>query len=108
MGQKTHPIGLRVGLHRKWASSWYGTFNNKNSFDKSAVNPAFLSQGFISSRGGNYLSGLEDLIENLIKRSTVTKFSTARRVLPVDFRVFNGYAGHTYGFFFYTKLVGRR
>jgi ribosomal protein S3 len=25
MSQKIHPIGLRVGLHRKWNNSWFET-----------------------------------------------------------------------------------
>jgi len=28
MGHKAHPIGLRLGVHRKWKSNWY--FDSKN------------------------------------------------------------------------------
>ena len=28
MGHKVHPIGLRLGIHRKWKSNWY--FDSKN------------------------------------------------------------------------------
>lgn len=108
MGQKTHPIGFRVGLHRKWASSWYGSVQNKNYFDNTTPNTTFLSQGYISSRGGGYVSGRGDFIENLIKRYSVTKFSNSRRILPIDFRFFKSFAGYTYGFLFYTKLCTRR
>ncbi len=108
MGQKTHPIGLRVGFYRKWVSSWYGSSKNKNNYESSLSNQTFLSQGIISSRGGAYLSGREDIVENLIKRYSVTKFSNSRRILPVDFRFFKGFAGHTFGFLIYTKRLARR
>ena len=32
MGQKVHPIGLRLGIHRKWKSSWYFDSNNYTKF----------------------------------------------------------------------------
>lgn len=108
MGQKTHPIGLRVGLHRKWVSSWYGSFQNKKNFDAIPSNQTFLSQGVISSRGGYYLSGRSDFVENIIKRYSIKKFANFRRILPVDFRLFKGFGGHTYGFLIYSKLVSRR
>lgn len=28
MGQKVHPVGLRLGITRSWASKWYGTSQN--------------------------------------------------------------------------------
>jgi len=28
MGHKAHPIGLRLGVHRKWKSNWF--FESKN------------------------------------------------------------------------------
>ncbi len=68
----------------------------------------FLSNGAVASRGGLYFTGREDFIENLLKRYSVTKFSNARRLLPVDFRVFKGYGGQRYGFLIYTKLLTRR
>ena len=34
MGQKTHPTGFRVGIIRKWASSWYAKFKEYGVFVK--------------------------------------------------------------------------
>lgn len=34
MGQKTHPTGFRVGIIRKWASSWYAKFKDYGVFVK--------------------------------------------------------------------------
>jgi hypothetical protein len=31
MGQKTHPIGLRVGIYRKWNTTWFVEKNNYKS-----------------------------------------------------------------------------
>lgn len=99
MGQKTHPIGLRIGIYRKWASSWYGDLNQP------ASQQAF---GVIASRGGSYLSGIEDLLTNIFKRYSVTKFTKTPRILLVDFRLFKGFGGHRYGFMVYTKLLMRK
>jgi ribosomal protein S3 len=32
MGQKVNPIGLRLGVHRKWNSNWSFDFNNYSKF----------------------------------------------------------------------------
>ncbi len=108
MGQKTHPIGLRVGTHRKWVSSWYSSFKDYNNFFQITHKQSYTSNGVINSRGGNFVSSREDFIENYIMRYPFTKVSGARRRLPVDFRLFKGYAGHTYGFIIYTKLLSNR
>ena len=99
MGQKTHPIGLRVGIYRKWASSWYGNTKETGSHQ---------TFGIIAPRGGTYLSGMEDLLTQMFKRYSVTKFTKTPRILLVDFRLFKGFGGHTYGFMIYTKLLGRK
>ncbi len=113
MGQKTHPIGLRVGINRKWTSTWY-SFNNEKSSIAGTSNSQ-LSQSFskkepiniqsvISSRGGNYVPGIQSFLENLFLRYTYTKLSTTRRFFPVDFRLFKGIGGQVHGFFIYLKL----
>lgn len=108
MGQKTHPNGLRVGLYRKWVSSWYGSRNEQNSFNPS-IKKNFLSpQGVISARGGVFFSNIDDFIENIFKRYFMTKISFSRRLRLVDFRFFKGRGGQTYGFLFYTKLIMRQ
>ena len=104
MGQKTHPIGLRVGLSQKWSSSWYNT--NKGFFENKNQN--FLSKGVVAMRGGVYFNGIEDFIIKLLNRKINTKFNNTYQYMPVDFRFFKGYSGHTYGFLIYTKLVTQR
>jgi hypothetical protein len=101
MGQKTHPIGLRVGSHRKWSSSWYNY--EKGFFVKNQI--SFTSNGIILSRGGSYLNGVESFIEKLIKNKLFTNYTKTSQYIPVDFRFYKGTAGYTYGFFMYTKLV---
>ncbi len=108
MGQKTHPIGLRVGIQRKWISSWYGSLKESNSFVQLSNKQSYRTQGAIYSRGGNFVFGREDFVENFLSRYPFTKLSGSRRLLPVDFRLFKGYAGHRYGFIIYTKLLTRR
>ncbi len=101
MGQKTHPIGLRVGTHRKWASSWY-------NFEKSTYRKrqnSVVSNGMINPRGGIYRNGVELFIEKLIKHKLFTNYKIIPQIIPVDFLFYKGYAGYTYGFFIYTKLL---
>jgi len=99
MGQKVHPIGLRIGSYRKWASSWYGGFKETNTHQ---------TFGVISTRGGVFNSGIEDLLYNLFKRYSQTKFIKSTKLVFVDFRLFKGFGGHLYGFILYTKLIGSR
>lgn len=133
MGQKTHPIGLRVGLHRKWNTTWYqaSSVNNASaSISKSSAfqqqginltsksifngNPSQIQspydnltshQGVIASRGGNFLSSTENLITNLLTRYAFSKFSQASRLLLVDVKLFKATAGHLFLVVFYTKLL---
>ena len=28
MGQKTHPVGFRLSVNKKWKSNWFATKNN--------------------------------------------------------------------------------
>lgn len=108
MGQKTHPNGLRVGLYRKWVSSWYGSRNEQSKFNSSRKKNYINPQGVISSYGGNFFSSRDDFIENIFKRYFITKISFTRRLILVDFRFFKGRGGQTYGFLFYTKLIRRK
>jgi hypothetical protein len=101
MGQKTHPIGLRVGTHRKWASSWYNF--EKSTYRKQQNSTA--SNGIINPRGGIYRNGVELFIEKLIKHKLFTNYKIIPQTIPVDFLFYKGYAGYTYGFFIYTKLL---
>lgn len=100
MGQQIHPIGLRVGVSRKWASSWY--INPKETTSPQQ------SFGVISARGGMFLSGMEETLTHLFKRYSLTKFTNTSRVIIVDFRLFKGFGGHRYGFRVYTKLLTQK
>ncbi len=102
MGQKVHPIGFRVGIHRKWNTSWYGISQN-NEVVRSKSNFSF--KGIISPRGGVFVEGLQDFVETLLRRYSITKFAVSRQYRPVDFRCFKGIGGHRYCFIFYVKYI---
>jgi len=104
MGQKTNPIGFRVGTHRKWTSSWYNS--DKGFFVTKAS--TFLSKGVLNPRGAAYVNGVETFIEKLIKHKLFSNYSKGSNYIPVDFRFYKGYAGYTYGFFIYTKLISTK
>jgi hypothetical protein len=55
MGQKCHPIGLRLGIHRKWGTSWFAL-------------PATGIAATVSARGGVVRAGIEDLLAVLLAR----------------------------------------
>ena len=59
MGQKANPVGLRVGLHRKWSSSWLTTNSSVETFKYSPV---------ISARGGLVRSSREDTLCSFLRR----------------------------------------
>ena len=59
MGQKSHPIGLRLGIHRKWGTSWFAL-------------PATGRAATVSSRGGIVRSGIEDRLSILLTRLPFT------------------------------------
>lgn len=69
MGQKTHPHGLRVGIHRKWNSTW---------FAQGAEYPQFLANQ----------RNIEELIENGLQNFSYTKASGATRLSLVEIRIF--------------------
>jgi hypothetical protein len=101
MGQKTNPIGLRVGIHRKWAASWYN-YDINSFIDKTG---SFTSKGVINPRGGSYINGIETFIDKLIKHKLFTNQIDIPQFMPVDFRFYKGFAGYTYGFLLYTKFI---
>lgn len=103
MGQKTNPIGLRVGIYHKWTSSWYD--NNKAYTNKKL---SYVNNGIISSRGGAYFTGLESFALLLFKRYSRTKVTKSPFIIPFDFRLFKGSGGQSYGFLRYTKFVRQR
>lgn len=66
MGQKTHPIGLRLGISKGWESNWYGgkDYSEKLFEDEKIRN--YLQQRI--TRGG--ISKI--VIERTLKRITIT------------------------------------
>lgn len=69
MGQKTHPHGLRVGIHRKWNYSWYGdSLESKNLFFQQR--------------------SVEELLKTLLYLYTYTRISSVRCILLVDIKLF--------------------
>jgi len=51
---------------------------------------------------------MEDLLTHIFKRNPFTKFSGTSKIILVDFRLFKGFGGHTYGFMIYTKLLNQK
>lgn len=138
MGQKAHPIGLRLGLHRKWASSWYPVQNT-------VIGGGRIPSQIIS-RGGYGVSGREEILTLLLRslpRLAVGKQSSTRvptifsgsrnptivqstqtalssraalassdhprpRFLPIDLRVRVGAGGTLFVTLFYRSRLGRK
>lgn len=69
MGQKTHPHGLRVGIHRKWNSTW---------FAQGTEYPQFLANQ----------RNIEALLQNGLQSYAYTKASGATRLSLVETRIF--------------------
>ncbi len=104
MGQKTHPIGFRVGISRKWFASWYGDQKVKASFDTRTSKQFFNFKGSIVSRGGSFVSEIQDFFDKLIYHMSFINSFFARRTLLVDFRIFKVSGGLTYVFFIYVNI----
>ena len=119
MGQKSHPIGLRLGIHRKWGTSWFAL-------------PATGRAATVSARGGAVRSGREDRLTALLarlpfivsqtrsnsrpinpsrssgrsRRSGSRRTTTASRLFPVDLQVRPGIGGSLTVVLSYTTLRG--
>ena len=61
MGQKSHPVGLRLGINRTWDSRWFGGRAyaellhqdiglRKYLFDKLIVKEAYVGKGLVMKR----------------------------------------------------------
>lgn len=124
MGQKTSPIGLRLGLHRKWATSW-GALHNNNPTHRIAPN--------VTARGGEGRSGVEERVSTLLGRRIIpfhgtqqsssydselstqdtailpisVPLQTFHRFFPIDLQLIVGATGNLFVVFFYIKLRGR-
>lgn len=68
MGQKTHPIGFRLGIIKGWESNWYG---GKNFGDKLVEDEKI--RAYILARVPNPKSGISRIvIERTLKKITIT------------------------------------
>ena len=47
MGHKTNPIGLRLGIYRKWNSNWFVNSKNYPKFLHLNLNIEKFFQGFL-------------------------------------------------------------
>jgi len=47
MGHKAHPIGLRLGIHRKWKSNWFINFKNYGNLLHVNLNIDRFFRGFL-------------------------------------------------------------
>lgn len=115
MGQKYHPLGLRLGLHRKWNTSWYSPTVTLSA------SSTFIS-GAVLRRGGIRQGGRESLLQALVRRAPRPLFSSslasgssssglsqlstesAPRLLPVDLHIEIGSGGSLFFLFFYAKM----
>jgi hypothetical protein len=85
MGQKTHPHGLRVGIHRKWNSTWF-------------------------AQGGEYPQimahqrHVEEILQNALQSYAYTKSSGTTRLSLVDVRLFKQGMRRLYIFVFFYKF----
>jgi hypothetical protein len=119
MGQKSHPIGLRLGIHRKWGTSWFAL-------------PTTGIAATVSARGGVVRAGIEDRLTTLLarlpfvvnqvqsnsrtdnptqsggrsRRSGARRTVAASRVFPVDLQVRPGVGGSLTVVLSYTTLRG--
>lgn len=89
MGQKIHPIGLRVGIHRKWNQTWF----NQNLEAKNL----FFQQ-----------KNLEYFFKAFFQQFPYTKISTTKKLLVVDLKFFKHGTKTLYLFIFFYKLRTKR
>lgn len=89
MGQKTHPHGLRVGIHRKWNSSWYGV----------------ETEGKVLYF---YQKSVEEFFKVWMSLQTYTKISKIKRTLLVDLKMFKQGTHQFFIFVFFYKLRTKR
>ena len=90
MGQKTHPIGLRVGLwQRKWNNSWYTSTTN-------------YSKTFFSQHRVN------EMLRNFFYSYNLTKKMFTNRALLVNTRFIKSNMTSGFLFILFYKLRAKR
>lgn len=108
MGNKVNPTGFRIGVSRKWTSSWFSPSNVQKSFDSAQAKNTLLSKGVVSSRGGFSLSSFEDILRGFFKRYLYVSRNRSRRFLPLEVYCIKGAGQHLFIFLTYVKLRGRQ
>ncbi len=89
MGQKIHPVGLRVGLHRKWTNTWV-------SFSKEYT-PSF-----------NYQLQVEKMLKCFFYYYKFTKINTTKKVFLVDAKIYKNGPRQIFLFVFFYKMISKR
>jgi hypothetical protein len=89
MGQKIHPHGLRVGITRKWNSSWF-------------------SSGIEWKKLFFYQKEVENFFKVLFYFYPYTKISKRKRVLLFDVKLFKYTLTKIFLFVFFYKLRTKR
>lgn len=85
MGQKTHPIGLRIGIHRKWNTTWFAEGENYKT--------SFFAQNQV-----------EQFFKSFFYFYSSTKSSWTKRVWLVDLKWFRSGLYQLYIFIFFYKF----
>ncbi len=89
MGQKIHPNGLRVSIHRKWNQSWFAS--------NSEWRDLFFHQ-----------QQLETFFKAFFYFNPYTKKSITKRILLVDLKLYKYTARQLFLFIFFYKMRTRR
>lgn len=89
MGQKIHPHGFRVGLHRKWSSSWMGIEKEKKNI--------FFQQLYV-----------EKMLKSFLFFYAYTKTSLTKKLLLVDVKIYKFGPRRSFIFVFCYKMRTKR
>lgn len=89
MGQKIHPIGLRIGIHRKWNQTWFAENNQAKAM--------FFHQ-----------KNIESFFKAFFQKFAYTKLSMTKKLLVVDLKFYKYYTNTLYLFVFFYKMRTKR
>ncbi len=89
MGQKIHPHGLRVGIHKKWTDSWLGIEKN-------------IKKSFFQQRQ------IENIFKAIFHFYSYTKVSLTKKILLVDIKFFKNASRQNFIFVFFYKMRTKR
>ena len=105
MGQKTNPIGFRLGISRKWSTSWFKTsFKHQESQDSTFFGVNNISKGIVTARGGFTVSPFEDFVHNIFRRYVFRKTTKTKKYIPVQIQRIKGLNNLIYMILFYVKM----